>query len=72
MKDKIYFDSTVTAADMMARRDAVRAVSNTPGLRFISNIWASNPWRAGRCNLLPVRSIIEPSPISHKTINEVI
>jgi hypothetical protein len=72
MKDRIYFNPSTTAADLMARRDAIRAVSNTPGLRFTSNIWIPKPGRRRRCNLLPERSVIEPSPISHKKINEVV
>jgi hypothetical protein len=71
-KDKIYFDPSVTAADLMARRNALRAVSNTPNLRFIFTARKPSPERVRRCNLLPERSVIEPSRISHKTIDEVV
>jgi hypothetical protein len=72
MKDKIYFHNSTTAADMIRRRDAVRAVSGTPGLRFIYQVHAPKPDRVRRSNLLPDRSIIEPSPIEHKSICEVV
>jgi hypothetical protein len=71
-KDTIYLDNSATATDMIRRRDAVRAVSKTPGLRFIYQVHAPKPGRIRRCNLLPDRSIIEPSPIAHKSIREVV
>jgi hypothetical protein len=64
-KDTIYFDNSTTAADMMARRNAIRAVSGNPNLRFISKTRIV-------CKPIQERSIIEPSSIAHKTIDEVI
>jgi hypothetical protein len=65
MKDTIYFPNSTTAADMMARRNAIRAVSGKPHLRFISSPRIV-------CKPVQERCVIEPSPIAHKTIDEVI
>ncbi len=64
-RDTIYLDNSTTAGDMMARRNAVRAVSNNQNLRFISK---------PRVVVKPAQdiSIIEPAPIEHKTIREVV
>jgi hypothetical protein len=64
-KDTIYLDNSTTAADMIRRRDAIRAVSNKLNLRFISTPRIV-------CKPLQERSIIEPSSINHKTIREVV
>jgi hypothetical protein len=72
MKHTIYLDNSTTATDMIRRRDAVRAVSKTPGLRFIYQVHPPKPGRVRRSNLLQDRSIIEPSPVSHKSIDEVV
>lgn len=61
MKNTIYFPSPTTAADLMARRNAVRAISNGPNLRFIS-----------KPRIVVKLSIIEPAPIVHKRIDEVV
>jgi hypothetical protein len=65
MKEKIYFPNSTNAADLMARRNAVRAVSGNPNLRFISTPRIV-------CKPIQDRCVIEPSPIAHKTIDEVI
>jgi hypothetical protein len=65
MKDKIYFHNSTTAAELIARRNAVRAVSGNPNLRFISEPRIV-------CKPIQERSVIEPSPIDHKTILEVV
>jgi hypothetical protein len=64
-KDTIYLDNSTTAADLMARRNAVRAVSGNPNLRFISKPRIV-------CKPIQERCVIEPSPIAHKSIDEVV
>jgi hypothetical protein len=49
---------------MMANRQAERILRGKPNLRFISTPRIV-------CKPMP-RSIIEPSPISHKTIREIV
>jgi hypothetical protein len=65
MKSTIYFPNSTTAADLIARRDAVRAVSGNPNLRFISKPRIV-------CKPIQVRCVIEPSPINYPKIDEVI
>jgi hypothetical protein len=64
-KDTIYLDNSTTATDMIRRRDAVRAVSGNPNLRFISSPRIV-------CKPIQERCVIEPSLIDHKTIDEVV
>jgi hypothetical protein len=65
MKDTIYLDNITSAADLMARRNAVRAVSGNPNLRFISTPRIV-------CKPIQERCVIEPSTIAHKQIHEVV
>ena len=59
-----------TARTMMATRQAERILRGNPNLDFISNVWASNPWRSIQCNLLPELSVVEP--VRYKSIREVV
>ena len=70
MKYTVNLPESTTARTMMANRAAERILRKNPRLDFISNIWASNPWRSIQCNLLPVRSVIEP--VRYKSIDEVV
>jgi hypothetical protein len=64
-KEMIYLENRTTAGDMMARRNAIRAVSGNPNLRFISTPRIV-------CKPIQERCVIEPSPIEHKSIREVV
>jgi hypothetical protein len=65
MKDTIYLPDDTTARAMMATRQAERILHNNPNLRFISHPRIV-------CKPIQERCVIEPSPIAHKSIREVV
>ncbi len=71
-REIIYLDNSTTAADMVQRRNVVRTVSKHPNLRFQYRIHPLKPGRVRRSNLAPQLSVIEPAPVQHPKIDEVV